>query len=88
MLDYRRCSWKDNKLYYEGKFTGISLIPTLFKIKYEDGVISEDVYNLTRAHDNAKRHYINKENTDGRLELEGARKELGSPPDALFSTES
>ncbi len=61
MSKYKNCKWKDNKLFYGKLDTGISVIPTLFKIKYEDGTISEDVYNLTRAHDNANRYYISKE---------------------------
>ena len=84
MLETKECTWKDNKQYYKGKYTGISVIPTLFKIKYEDGVISEDVYNITRAHDNANRYLVSERNKDLRLNFKPTTEPGGGTPDALF----
>lgn len=55
----RDLSWKDNELYYRNKKTGFSVFKwpnegyVHYKIKFENGDISEDFYNLTRAKDNA-----------------------------------
>jgi hypothetical protein len=85
MLETKQCEWKDNKQYYKGKHTGISLIPTLFKIKYEDGVVSEDVYNLERAHDNANKYLVSERNKDLRSNLKPATELERGTADALKS---
>lgn len=56
-------SWKDHKLYYGTKDTGISVFQwpdenyVHWKYKLADGSISEDFYNITRAKDNAAKMY-------------------------------
>lgn len=69
-----RFTWKDRKLYLDGKNTKYSIFlhsglthpefeeTKLYKVRWPDGVLSEDFYNLTRA----KQHVI-----------QIARKELG-----------
>lgn len=76
--------WKNNKLYLNDKKTGYSIVPDgglgkMFKVRWPDGVLSEDYYNLTRAKDHASR-----------LAAEDTRKEhgaegIGQPADAFKS---
>lgn len=76
--------WKKNKLYLTGKKTGYSVIeekghPGMFRIRWPDGILSEDFYNLTRAKDHAST--IAAEDMRKTIGAEG----LGQPTDALES---
>lgn len=53
----RRLSWSKNKLYL-GKQVLFEVVPDsthkgMFRIKWPDGVLSEDLYNLSHAKDNS-----------------------------------
>jgi hypothetical protein len=62
-INYAYLEFRNNKLYYFKKDTGISIKPDqkLWRIVYPDGVIS-DWTNLTRAKDFAKKYYVETEN--------------------------
>lgn len=49
--------WKNNKLYLGKKGTGFSVFNAeedLYWMKWPDGIISADYYNLSRAKDNCR----------------------------------
>lgn len=56
---YGKYKWVKNDLYLYDTPTGMSVVPDLstpylmFRIKFEDGNLSQDLYNHTRAKDNA-----------------------------------
>ena len=65
-------SWEDNKVIFKRKEFGISLVedkeyPSMFWIKYSNGELSKDFYNLSRA----KQHAIN-------ISLDELNKDLSS----------
>jgi hypothetical protein len=76
MIGSKQLSFKFKELYHGKERTGFSVVPTLhsnmYRIQWPDGVLSEDMYNLTRARDHAARLYA-----------EGENKALGSPADAF-----
>lgn len=70
MIEYSEGKWKDNKLFVRNKDTGISVKqdPThshMYRIEWTKPKfeVSEDLYNLTRAKDNALRGYVNSQDT-------------------------
>lgn len=53
-----RLLWEDNKLYYEGEFK-VEVVPdtkhpNMFRLKWPDGVLSRDFYNITWARQHAR----------------------------------
>lgn len=67
MISYNNLEFIDNKLYHGKKATGIKIVPVMYKIKYPDGTES-DIFNLSRAKDNAKKWYMSTKNsTEGDL---------------------
>lgn len=55
-LRFRDFKWEDKKLFVGKDKTGFEIIQLeLYKIKFPDGELSKDFYNLTRAKDNAVR---------------------------------
>jgi hypothetical protein len=70
--DYRMddLHWIDEKLYFCGKDTGMTVVPfvelytqyrpedKLFKVMWPDGVCSHDFYNFTRAREAAKKFVL------------------------------
>ncbi len=73
-------TWKDNKLYLKDRLF-FTLVPKLFKIRWPDGVESEDIYNKTRAVEHAFLLAL-KEMNEG-SDLEHARNAPAEPAGAL-----
>lgn len=77
MINSNRFNWKGNKLYLGDKNTKYEIRPcevenaptAFYKIKFPDGVVSEDFYNLTWAKTNCIRGAALEYNT-GDLALE------------------
>lgn len=68
-------SWKKNELYQGKEKTGISVIlycpiDNLYRIRFSDGRLSSDYYNLTRAKDNAKKYEMRRLNMSEEEEVE------------------
>ncbi len=65
-------NWKDNQLYQDNKKTGISVVlfeeacfhpgTELYKIKFKEGDLSMDYYNISRAKDNAMKYAMREYN--------------------------
>lgn len=58
MIGYKDFNWKKNKLFLRTEDTKISVVPDkeqegMFRVKWPDGVLSEDFYNLARVKDTA-----------------------------------
>lgn len=53
-----RLSWEDNKLFYEGELK-VEVVPAelprMFRLKWPDGVLSADFYNIDWAKQNARK---------------------------------
>ena len=62
MINTKNLNFKKNKLYYGTKNTGFRAFPQMWSIKYPDGSLSKDVYNLTRAKEHCVKEYIRQEN--------------------------
>lgn len=67
-------NWKKNKLFIMSKDTDYSVIPTnidgykentFFRIKFLNGNLSNEFYNLTTAKDNCLVHVMRKANREG-----------------------
>lgn len=56
MQSYNKYNWKEDKLYLYTNDTGLSVvkdeIPNMWRIKFQEGDLSLDYYNRTRAKDN------------------------------------
>lgn len=55
--------WKDKELYQGNKKTGYSVVPDgglgkFYKVKWPDGNLSEDYYNLTWGKENTIKAYL------------------------------
>lgn len=57
VYSYKEFSWKENDLFYQEELlyavVSDEKYPSMFRIKWPDGILSADFYNLTRARDNA-----------------------------------
>lgn len=62
MIARKDLSWVKKKLHHGRKSTGFSVIPSLWRVQYPDGVLSKDHYNLTRAKEHASNEYLSTEN--------------------------
>lgn len=68
MIGKNNLSFKFKKLYHSDEDTGFSVVPDdkvekMFRVRWPDGVLSADYYNLTRARDHAARLYAEGQNT-------------------------
>lgn len=62
--EYKNFKWNKQSLFYQGKEVA-SVVPDekyilddMWRVKWPDGVLSQDCYNLTRAKDNAIKYEV------------------------------
>ena len=75
MIENRDLTFTGNSLYHGSKDTGYSVVlwsVNGWKVRWPDGVLSADWYNLARARENCRKVY-----------LEGGSRALGGGPDAF-----
>lgn len=86
MVNTRRFSFEYKQLLFAGKPTGFSVIKDevgLYKVKWPDGELSKDHYNITWA----KQHCVREAAKFLNIQLEGAEMAPAEPADALeFNT--
>lgn len=56
---WRGFNWRENQLYVQEDNTGVSIVPDatyadLWRVRWPDGVLSDDFYNKTMAKENAR----------------------------------
>lgn len=75
MRMYSDFTWKGTKLYLGSEDTGFSVeydgdygFDHFYRIRWPDGVLSQDVYNLTRTKDNAVNTAMSIENRDTEID--------------------
>ena len=64
MIDTNQLNFKHKKLFYGNKKTGFETIKDgdMWRVKYPDGILSKDSYNLTRVKEQCVKEYTRVEN--------------------------
>lgn len=67
MIGKKDITFKEDKLYHKGENTGFSVVRDpdtylMVRVRWPDGVLSKDYYNMTRAKDHAAALYLETQN--------------------------